>query len=193
MKRRPRKSISRRQGPKTSAGIRKAHRSFRRFSMRSLLICIGLICVTFALYTNTRIRHRRMFGPFVAKGASLTYEFQYSEDYLTWSRDGVRDTWEPQWLRELLGPFVFHEVVGVSDNADLITDADLERLAEFSQLRVLLVGTSVSERGVNTLCRLTNLRVLALERTPVTRAALIRLRDALPNTEIRGRTKGIDE
>ena len=60
----------------------------------------------------------------------------------------------PEWLRNLLGVDFFAHVLCVNLNLSEVTDADLPHLEALNQLRVLLlIGTKVTDDGVNKLSR----------------------------------------
>jgi len=157
-----------------------------RFSLRTLLVALTLICVWMAIEVNRARTQREAVRTVEKLGGSAAY-------------DGV----PPELLREWIGTDYFSNIVSVghfwgSDHpsdeearvigrfpelvhVDLsgrtqITDAALENFARLSRLRELnLGGTKVEGRGLVHVRGLRNLEVVFLERTPLTDDGLVYL------------------
>jgi hypothetical protein len=82
----------------------------------------------------------------------------------------------PGWLRTLLGGDFFGEVVAASYNGLEVTDIDLARLRELTQLQELhLDGTKLSDAALEQLAGLPQLQVLSFNGTKVSDAGLAQL------------------
>ncbi|NND98465.1 MAG: hypothetical protein HKN47_14185, partial [Pirellulaceae bacterium] len=84
---------------------------------------------------------------------------------------------------DLMGQYVFHDVVGVFDRGNL-TNADLSLLKEVRGLAVVELRYKITDQGIDALIDLQNLKRLTLTRSQISPKGLQRLRVALPDTDL---------
>ena len=149
------------------------------FSLRSLLLFFLFCSIPFGWLgmRMQRAREQRQGVEAIRKlGGSVYYDYHYdSSGALILGTDSKPPG--PSWLRRILGDDFFADVVGVFLGRTQVTDADLEHLKGFSQLRNLaLSGTGVTDAGLEQLQGLSQLRALWLDGTRVTDAGLEHLK-----------------
>jgi len=154
-----------------------AHRRWYQFSLRTLLIFVTLGGCGFARL-GAKIQEARRQQAAVAAllklGCFVAYDYQFD------SQGGdVPDATPPgpAWLHSLFGDGFFENVHTVILVNDEMTDAEMENLKEFSELKSLILGgTRVTDTGLENLTRLTQLIDLTLGGTQVTDTSLTCLR-----------------
>ena len=206
-------------------------RRLLQFRLRTLLIAILVLSLPlswFAVRMERARRQRETVKAIERIGGRVEYDYMVDKNGLHIMNAQPPG---PVWLRALLGNDFFSDVVTVNlsficSDSDLaccsspttfkrlllvhapITDAGLERIAEFTSLQGLslhgtkitdggleylrrlpeleglnLQGTSVTDTGLEHLQVLTGLKELSLEGTKVTDAGIVRLRK-LPKLEL---------
>ena len=152
----------------------KRRRRWFQFSLRTLMI-FTLICAIAAGWLGTRIERKHQEQAAVDAirklGGSVVYDYESLNSTKPPKPPG------PDWLRKLIGENFFSEVEGVLIlGTSKVTDADLERLEGFPQLKTLMLGgnQSYTDAGLINLRRLPQLQALKLG-TEVTDAGLIHL------------------
>ena len=164
----------------------KSKRRWYRFSLRTLLVVILLLCVLlgwFALKMRQAERQRRAVEAIRKAGGTVLYDYQFHEESGT--STGVRESPVPTWLRELMGEDFFASVAAVgfhdpessaSDTRPTTVDdpdAVLEHVAGLTGVVCLwLDANQVTDAGMEHLRGLTRLRYLDLSYTQVTDAGL---------------------
>jgi hypothetical protein len=119
---------------------------------------------------------RNAVAEILALGGSVQYdfEFDFTQKFFLWPGTRVTNPRPsgPPWLRELLGPEYFDEVVLVGLGSKC-KDEDLRLLRDLPQLRALhLSGTSITDAGLVHTAHLTRLQVLTVDNTNITAAGL---------------------
>jgi hypothetical protein len=93
------------------------------------------------------------------------------------------------WLRELFGDDFFFDVVFVCVFSEDCGDDEAVYLKRLTNLKVLCVGTAMTDAGLEHLKSLTNLFDLVIDGTEVTPEGVKKLQEALPDCEIELRHK----
>jgi hypothetical protein len=165
--------------PQTSeAKPARPRRRWLRFSLRTLLVGVTLLCVALGFWVNGAQRQRRAVAAVWAIGSRV--EVQY--DYQAPGAAVEGELPAPDWLCRLLGVDYFAEMTSVLIPTGS-TDATAAHMGGLPALVVLsLDGAAVSDAGLAHLSGLTRLRVLAFEDAQVTDAGLEHLR-GLTNLE----------
>ena len=156
----------------------KPRRRWLQYSLRTFFVLLTV----FGVWLGWMTYEAREQGQAVAwvrrMGGTVGYDYQSSDD------GHVLDDGEPsgpKWLRELLGPDFFNEVVGV--NLENTPVSDLRPLENLTNLRWLWFP-STQAQDLTSLEKLTNLRYLFLGNMPVSEEHVNHLRKALPNCNI---------
>jgi len=158
----------------------KPKRRLLRFSLRTLLIFMLVVCVAVG-WKYERVRKQREVVAWVQEmGGLVYYDFELDER----GYERITETPGHEWVRKWLGRDFFAEVTGVELNFTEVSDvsplaeltklkqlylyntqvSDVRPLAKLSKLEVLdLNGTQVSD--VSPLAKLTNLEMLYLRDT----------------------------
>jgi hypothetical protein len=141
-------------------------RRFFRLSLRTLLLVLVLLGVWLGVTFN-RVREQRAA---VARIQQLGGSVQYAHDL-----DAIRRKIKkpvlpgPAWLRRLLGPEIFQDVVWIRLSNTAVTDADLRLVGKLRSVAQLeLSFTNVSDAGLYELRRCRRLKWLDLNETKVT-------------------------
>jgi hypothetical protein len=163
-------------------------RSWRRFSLRCLLLFVTLFCV-FAGWFGTKLREGERQRAVVARLSELGWkvEYDYEPDpdaarhrlILRWDQDEPRlpagndDSTAPgaKWLRDWLGRDVFDHVIAASQDTvqlgappPLISDTDFELLFAFPRLNWLVIPDSaLTEASIARLTEFANLEYLGMD------------------------------
>ncbi len=190
----------------TNLGGPRLKRRCVKFSLRSLIVGVGVVAIWLGWWVNSATRQQQAVRAILARGGSIAYDYQY--DAAITRRLPKGEPSRPVWLQRLLGDDYFHNVVmagldidetfhdvGAKD-ADLlqlkglphlkllylcggrITDDGLEHLQNLTELRRLFLWKNpISGEGLKYLSRLRKLQHLDLSRTPVTDDHLIYLKN----------------
>ena len=170
----------------------KPKRRWYQFSLRTLLVATAVCALLMGLLTNRLIRagkQRRIVAEIQGVGGAVLYDFQYDFTPENHRIPGWERPPTPTLIpRLILGDDFFAGVVFVQITSSVFADADLRRLAglqELSDLQHLcLVGSQVSDEGLEYLSGLAELRILDLTDTQVTPEGIKRLQEALPDCKI---------
>jgi hypothetical protein len=153
------------------AGVTMAQppRRYLRISLRTLF-AVMTICAIWLGYLSKAARDQRLAVRRIhGLGGSVTYDFQFAD---------ARRLKNPQprgwpWLRHLIGPEYFQDVVEVGLDKTQVKDDDLRLVGKLTRLTTLtLNATGVSDAGLKHLGRLKRLRDLGLMETQITGAGL---------------------
>jgi hypothetical protein len=152
-----------------------------RFSLRTFLIVITIVCLASGLVLNRAIRQRiavRRFNALAAERPPMRGEhlpmMLYAHNGQVHSRPIL-----PEWQRplaRLLGEEAFGEVVGVQILNTPATDDDLRYLADLPSVHsVWLSRTKVTDQGLAHLAACPKLTFLTLDETAITDAGAAHL------------------
>lgn len=148
-----------------------------RFSLRALLLAIGLAAAAFA-YVGHKIRdaeERREFSRDARLG--LCYRGGWSSIALGCGFD------PPPWYIEWFGTVTQAETPWGSSSH--VTDEHLHRLTSFDELlSIHIASEEITDAGLLELAALTNLRHVRIESPQITADGEQRLRAALPDCKI---------
>ncbi len=164
-----------------------------RYSLRSLLVAIAVLCLLFAwgsFKVHRATKQQAAVNTLTRKGAFVWYDYEVAEDGGIYSEIDAQGRFvdpsppEPQWLRRVLNVNSRHAVIrfGASPTAD-ICDADLAHFDELPNLEILILRCPrVTDAGLRNLGQLKKLRYLDLYLTPITDNGLSNIK-ALTNLE----------
>jgi internalin A len=131
----------------------KPRRRWVRFSLRTSLLGLTVLCVCLALTVNAARRQREAVAAILKAGGSIKFDCQCVPQPRPWNPDQVSWHNEPQphrplWLSKLLGDEYFHDVLQVIFQENVIPEADFEQLAKLPKVRWLyLIGRPVNPGG----------------------------------------------
>ena len=159
-------------------------RRWFRFSLRTLLVVITVLCVWLGLKVNAARRQKDAVEAILKLGGSVQYDYQTVApiplkviDY-NFDRNALPPG--PAWLRERLGGEYFSSVLGVTvesrDHTLAISTADLAELAKLPSLK-LLSADDVDDAGLEQIGKLTSLEGLYLESKQITDGGLKHLQN----------------
>ena len=154
----------------------KPKRRFLRFTLRSLLLLMQIVCLALGWKVEKARKQREAVNWVQECGEHVFYDYELDD-----ARKRVPNPQPPgpKWLRELLGIDFFDDVVSVA--FDQMTD--VTPLAGLTSLESLVLeGTQVSD--VTPLTGLKNLKELHVNDTQVSQEDYEMLREALPNCQI---------
>ncbi len=161
--------------PDTSGMIRSPR---LRFSLRTLLVLLTIVCVVLGVIVSRAERQRRAVAAIVKAGGEVAYDY---EIYPEMDEGGDRvDLPGPDWLCRLLGVDYFGTVIWAHLTPtptplppDCAPDEVAVHLGRLPGLEtVLLSDTSISRKGLAELSGLKKLRELGLDGSQVTDADL---------------------
>ena len=162
-----------------------------RFSLRSLMVVVTLLCVWMGYYLDAVRRQRQAVQAIRALNGRITYDYDLLEE------NGIEELKWKRWMRSKLGAeyvaqvdqvwFTGREIepIGMGHYAwpkSEICDDDLELLENLPALTDLcLIHTHVTDRGVPHLKRLKSVKRLCVSGTRITPTGIAELRRALPH------------
>jgi hypothetical protein len=155
-----------------------------RFSLRTLLIVMTVVCLVSGFWLNRAIRQRtavRRFYELTANRLPIDGDELVTMIYRHRGKDHYAKPIIAKWLRPLtdaIGEEAFGDVIGVQLLNSPATDEDLQLLVGVPNAeRVWLSKTKVTDRGIEYLHACRKLKFLALEDTSVTDAGVAQLTD----------------
>ena len=138
-----------------------------RFSLRTFLIIITLVCCIFAYYILLGRAQRDVVRAIQQSGGVVVYENEFDTTRMYISSNS---SWVPQWCIHLLGKDFFFPVVAVTwsksagGNEPHVTDQDLKSLAALPDLiAVSIEGQNVTAEGLAVLQDLRKLQWLGVD------------------------------
>ena len=142
-----------------------------QFSIRSLLaltVIVALPCSWLAVELKRAKGQRDAVTATQMAGGRLRYEYNFvTGGGIT---AGVPEPPGPAWLRDLLGTDFFTDCI----YAEVSNDSQMEKLKGLTQLRWLhLWGTRITDSGLQNLAELAQLKLIHLERHPITAVDLL--------------------
>ncbi len=169
-------------------------RRWWRYSLRTMLVVVTLLCVWLGIVSKWAIDQRRIVA--VIKETGGIVEYDYDED------DPFGEAATPNWLEEPIGVDYFHTVTlvqipamsgperGRASTGSAI-DGNIELIGKLPALRYLfLQDYSVRDHEVRVLGRLTHLVELHLDVSDVSDSGLEHLRDLKQLTKLSLRSSG---
>lgn len=140
------------------------------------MLLIAVVAAGLGWMVRSAREQRQAVEAIRARGGFVEYDYRYNSTLNQRLPKG--ESWQPGWLRRLLGDDYFHNiiVVGLDENHDA-TDADLSQVARLRHLkRLYLGGGKITDDGLAQLQGLTDLRLLVLWGNPITGDGLKHLR-----------------
>ena len=133
-----------------------------RFSLRTMLVVVTVLCGLLG-WNVQRARTQRQIVAWVhEEGGSVCYEYEF-QSLISGPRVPLPERSLTKWLCRWLGDDFCSSVYSVDLHETEVTDADLERLAAFVELRTLDLGcTPVKGPGLAYLKPLSRLEYLSL-------------------------------
>lgn len=172
-----------------------------RFSLRTLLLAITILCIWLGLTITATRRQREAVTAIRKSGGSVGYDFQFvvvpgKPDWSFVADHAVPP--QPAWLRTLLGDDFFCDVFTVAffNLPNSIPESDLAQLTKLPKLRLVYLtnvkivsdGSSIQrpiqDRDIEVLGRLGMPKYLDLTGSKFTPEGLRKLRQLLPSTNI---------
>ena len=158
------------------------NRRWLRFSLRTMLIVLAVLCVLAARISHKAIVQRQVVAWVHKTGGSVEYAYErYNENgCLIWPCDAELPA--PKWLIEVVGVDFFASVVHVHLGTTHV--ADLSALTRLPNLKTL----SMEDHPIplfSSLAKLTQLEELSIERVDITEEDLDQIERALPNCRVR--------
>ena len=134
-----------------------------RFSLRTLLVVITVLCVWLGFKVNAARRQKEAVDAILKAGGTVFYDFQRPANVV-----GVPVATEPpgaRWLRRLLGDEYFEDVIGVGFSGVKKPTIDvLQQLSRLPKLETVnLSDTQVDDEGLRQFVRIGSLKTLQLE------------------------------
>jgi hypothetical protein len=161
-----------------------------RFSLRTLLLLIAVLCIWLGIQVNAARRQREAVAVLLNAGAEIYYDYQMvplvtATPPGSFAPPGIRlpDTWAdvsqlppgPAWLRERIGDDYFRTVVDVYCRGTF-QKSDLDELVELPHVKeFVLVGTGFHDEDLTALGELRQLEVLQFSGTPINGSILAQL------------------
>ncbi len=178
-----------------------------QFSVRTLVVAMVLVGVGLGIVANRARRQREAVSAISRVGGTVYYDYQKANEKRPNAFDPRKLPPGPEWLRRIIGPEFFQDVVMVNlkgklvndelfielrklrnlENLNLsdttITDSQMAHLAHFHNLQyVALWNTDISDEGLAHLAHLHKMYALILDGTKVTDEGLKHLEE-LTNLE----------
>ena len=157
------------------------HRLALRYSLRTFLIAITIVCLASGLWLNRAVRQRIAVRHFTALYAGQTLDSGEHLATMLYAHGGqvhsrpILPKWQ-QPLARLLGEEAFGELIGVQILNTPATDDDLRYLADLPSVHsVWLSRTKVTDQGLAHLAACPKLTFLTLDETAVTDAGAAQL------------------
>lgn len=151
-------------------------RRWIQFSVRTVVLVTMLLGIGLGLVTNRARRQREAVRAIEGVGGSFFYDYQKASAKRPNVFQPKAPAPGPEWLRRLIGPEYFHDVVMVNLREKAITDEHLKELRKLPKLENLnLIHTQITSKGSVHLAELRNLKYLALSNTQFDDSGLERL------------------
>ncbi len=158
-------------------------RRWLRFSLRTLLVVMTVLCVWLGFKVNAARRQKEAVDAILKAGGFVNYDYELAP-----VKSGKQDDFPiyvsasppaPEWMRKYLGDEYFQDVIGVRFANRTISESDLAQLAKLPELiwvyvfntRVVANSTGISRSIVDVdlvpLKHLSRLRSLVLTDTDI--------------------------
>ena len=131
-----------------------AKRRWFRYSLRTFLLVIALLCVWLGIQVNAARRQRDMVAAILRAFGEVHFDYQMVPGKSGKPGDFVIDRNSPPpgpaWLREFIGEDYFQTAIGVSLANGPLSESDFARLAELRQLLFITSdGAEIVPNGSN--------------------------------------------
>jgi hypothetical protein len=147
-----------------------------RFSLRTALLVVTLLCVWLAVESTRARRQKRAIATLQQLGGRIGFDYQLDRHHeLTRKKQPAA----PSWLRAAIGDDYFRRVVIVNfDEGSDPADDDLAILRDLPDLRelTLMNRTRIADGSLRNLSALPRLEVLALNGTKIDGSGLANIR-----------------
>lgn len=141
--------------------------SWLQFSLRTMLVLVGALCVALNVWIVPSERQRRAVAAIEALHGRVSYV----------AAQPTRESFQETFLRRWLPQTYFHDVIYVVLENAHVTDAELAHVQGLTGLqRLYLTNTHISDNGLTHLQGLTRLQRLYLIDAQITDAGLTHLR-----------------
>jgi Leucine-rich repeat (LRR) protein len=155
----------------------KSYRRFFRFSLRTFLIGLTVLCIWLGIKVSDARKQREAVAAIRNLGGSVEYDYHRMAGEKPNLFDPKLEAPGPEWLRSLIGPEYFQDVVLVDLSHCPITDDDLAILRYFPKLETVgLEHTQIFGAGLAHLSEIKTLKQLGLWDTRIDDEALKHLR-----------------
>ena len=144
-------------------------RRLLQYSLRTFLILLTAMCLWLGSKTERVRMQRRTVRLVKQMGGETAFDYEYNEDPFAPPKSPPG----PAPLRMVLGDDYFAELVSV--RVEKIADIDVPHVTAPPTLRHLSLTGGITDNGIDTICRLTNLESLELDGGRFTSAGLARL------------------
>jgi hypothetical protein len=152
------------------------NRWWLKFSLRSALLIVTLLCIWLAVESTRARRQKQAIATIQQLGGRIAFDYQLDR-HRKWTKRKVPAA--PQWLTAAIGDDYFRHVVLINfDEGSDPTDDDLAILQDLPDLRelTLMNRTKFTDAGLRNLSALPRLEVLALSGTKVYGSGLAHFR-----------------
>ncbi len=146
-----------------------AKRRLLQYSLRTFLILLTTMCLWLGSKTERVRTQRRIVRLVKEMGGEAVFDYEYSDDPAAPPNPPPG----PAPLRMFLGNDYFAELVSV--RLEKVTDVDVGQVGEATTLRHLSISGGITDKAMDTICRLTNLESLRLDAGRVTGGGLAKL------------------
>src|SRR5690242_160777 len=116
-----------------------------RFSLKTLLLAVTILCVWLGSKVHDARRQRRAVEILEKAGAHIWFDYQEIPDGFTTNSAPAG----PVWLREFLGDEFFRDVVSVGVANSSISQGDFEEIANLPGLKGLMLWNVAIENADN--------------------------------------------
>lgn len=147
-----------------------------RYSLRTLLVLMTLVCIVCGMWLNRAIRQRTAVRRFYeltdARGGTSSGDSPVTMGYRYQGKNEYYKPIIPKWqhpLRDAIGEEAFGEVTGVQLMNTAVTNDDLRHLAALPDIEYIHLGnTKITDAGLLHLRSCPKLNMLTLDGTPIT-------------------------
>jgi internalin A len=133
------------------------NRRWLRFSLRTLLIVMTVLCIWLAIQVNAARRQKEAVTAILKVGGEMWFDYQSVPPPFGEQVDLAIDQHAllpgPDWLRSRIGDDYFRNVISIAIKGKIITESDLKQLSKLPQLKKVFVnntkivpdGTSIAQ------------------------------------------------
>jgi hypothetical protein len=126
--------------PQPTAAPPKSPRRWFRFSLRTMMVVVTLLCVWLGVVSNRANRQRRAVETITSHSGHVRYDYQRDDPFAGNPFADDPPPPGPDWMRNLIGIDYFATVVEVDINEDVANDDIVAALGDLPHLRSLALG-----------------------------------------------------